>query len=113
MGKKKKALLDLHRFGKVRRKWEAKFARFLEANLDSIRQTVDSVAEKVEEVLVQPEEPTGTENATSKVEEKPKPTRKRTSRAKPPSAKKPKGATTKKTTTPTRKRRTTKTKPDA
>ena len=57
MGKKKKALLDLHRFGKVRKKWESKFAKLLEANLESIKETVETVVEKVEEALVQIEEP--------------------------------------------------------
>ena len=75
MGKKRKALLDLRRFGKVRRKWETKFANFLEANLETIREKVESVTEKIEEVLV----PSETVTPDPVVEEKPKPTkRKRT-----------------------------------
>ena len=52
MGKKKKALLDLQRFGKVRKKWETKFAKLLEANLETIKETVEIVVDKVEETLV-------------------------------------------------------------
>jgi len=107
MGKKKKALLDLKRFGKVRKKWESKFAKFL--NLQSSPQkkeekSIDEVPHPVEEEKIQEEEPV---IDTPKVEEKPKTTRKRktpTKKATP---------ATKKTTSTTRKRRTTKTKPDA
>ena len=51
MGKKKKVLLDLHRFGKVRKKWETKFAKLLEANLETIKDTVEVVVDMVEETL--------------------------------------------------------------
>ena len=43
MGKKRKAILDLHRFGKVRKKWETKFARLLEANLETIKEKVETI----------------------------------------------------------------------
>ena len=103
MGKKKKILLEFKRIGKVRTKWKTKFAKLLEANLATIRETVETVAEKVEEVLIKQEAP------KEEVVEKPKTTRKR----KATTTRKPKSTTTKKTTTTTRKRRTTKTKPEA
>lgn len=115
MGKKKKAFLDLRRFGKVRKKWETKFAKLLEANLASIRETVETVAEKVEEiletpkqeeVLVQAEKPTV---KTPTVEEAPKPKTTHTPAVKKVATTK-KATTTKKTATTTRRKRTTKTK---
>lgn len=106
MGKKKKALLDLKRFGKVRKKWESKFAKFL--NLQSgvkkeEDQLIDEAPQSVEEEKIQIEEPA---IETPKVEEKPKTTTRRKSATKKP-------ATTKKTTSTARKRRTTKTKTEA
>ena len=105
MGKKRKALLDLRRFGKVRRKWETKFANFLEANLETIREKVESVTEKVEEILIQVEEPQPPPEPV--VEEEPKPVkRKRTTTKKTTT-------TTKKPASTTRRRRTTKTKKES
>lgn len=116
MGKKTKVLLDLRRFGKIRKKWETKFARLLEANLASIKETVETVAEKVEgiletskqeEVLAQAEEPI-VKAPTVEEPPKPKTTRKPAIKKVATITKKP--ATTKKTATTTRRKRTTKTK---
>jgi len=97
MGKKKKIFLEFKRFGKIKKKWEAKFANLLGL----------VTTNKVEEVAETPKDEV-IEEVVTEVEEKPKTTRKKRT-----PAKKTTTSTKKKTTSTTRKRRTTKTKADA
>lgn len=106
MGKKKKALLEFERFGKVRRKWQIKFAKLLEFRnkLQKKDQSIEKTPQPVEEEKIQAEEPV-IETPTVE-QEKPKTTRRRKAATK-------KTTTTKKATPAARKRRTTKTKTEA
>ena len=97
MGKKKKIFLEFKRFGKIKKKWETKFANLLGL----------VTTNKVEEVAETPKDET-IEEVVVEVEEKPKTTRKKRT-----PAKKTTTSTKKKTTSTTRKRRTAKTKTDA
>ena len=101
MGKKKKLFLEFKRFGKIKKKWEAKFASLLGLATDNkVEEVASPQRPEEQEILIQVEEP--------KAEEKPKTTRKRKAATKKAST-----PATKKTTSTTRKRRTTKTKADA
>ena len=84
MGKKKKILLKYKKLGIISKKWEKKFAHFLQANIDTFTAKVEETLEKVDQVLESTQvvidstkEVEPTEPVEVVVEEKPKTTRKR------------------------------------